>query len=103
ALFEEGIDRIYDVFAYEDEFRTVDAEIARFADEVAPFSGSSREFIRRLGDWLRERRPEGHSLIATCAEYNVPIFIPALGDSSIGIGLVMARRRGVDINIDQLA
>lgn len=106
ALFAEGIDRIYDVFAYEEEFRSIDAEIARFADEIAPFrGGSSREFIRRLGNWLRERRPEGRSLVATCAEYGVPIFIPpALCDSSIGIGLVMARRRGgVDVDIDQLA
>ncbi len=103
ALFEEGIDRIYDVFAYEEEFRGIDAEISRFADEIAPFRGSSREFIRLLGEWLREHRPEGRSLIATCAEYDVPIFIPALGDSSIGIGLVMARRRGVDVDIDQLA
>lgn len=103
ALFEEGIDRIYDVFAYEDEFRSVDAEIARFADTMAPFRGSSRMFIRSLGEWLREQRPEGRSLIATCAEYGVPIFIPALGDSSIGIGLVMARRCGVDVDVDQLA
>ncbi|HPM53546.1 MAG TPA: deoxyhypusine synthase family protein, partial [Methanoculleus sp.] len=103
ALFEEGIDRIYDVFAYEEEFRSVDAEIARFADEIAPFRGSSREFIRRLGGWLCKQRPEGRSLIATCVEYDVPIFIPALGDSSIGIGLVMARRRGVDVDVDQLA
>ncbi|HUM76889.1 MAG TPA: deoxyhypusine synthase [Methanoculleus sp.] len=103
ALFEEGIDRIYDVFAYEEEFRSVDAEIARFAGSIAPFQGSSREFTRRLGGWLRENRPEGQSLVATSAECGVPIFIPALCDSSIGIGLVMARRRGVNIDIDQLA
>ncbi|MFA5416300.1 MAG: deoxyhypusine synthase family protein, partial [Methanoregula sp.] len=32
-----------------------------------------------------------------------PIFIPALADSSIGIGLLIARRRGFDIDIDQIA
>ncbi|MDD1676752.1 MAG: deoxyhypusine synthase family protein, partial [Methanomicrobiales archaeon] len=44
ALFKEGIDRIYDVFAYENEFRDVDRFIATFADEITPFTGSSREF-----------------------------------------------------------
>lgn len=103
ALFEQGIDRIYDVFAYEGQFREIDAEIARFAGELAPFKGSSREFIERLGRWLMEQRPEGRSLVATCAEHGVPIFIPALCDSSIGIGLVMARRQGISIDVDQIA
>ncbi len=103
ALYEQGIDRIYDVFAYESQFRDIDAEIARFADEIAPFRGSSREFIAELGGWLNRQRPEGRSLVATCAAEGVPIFIPALCDSSIGIGLVMARRRGVAVDVDQIA
>jgi deoxyhypusine synthase len=36
-------------------------------------------------------------------KHDVPIFIPALGDSSIGIGLLMARRDGTAVDIDQLA
>jgi len=102
-LLEKGIDRIYDVFAYESQFRDIDARIADFADEIAPFDGSSRKFIEELGHWLIREQPEGTSVVATCAEYGVPIFVPALGDSSIGIGLVMARRRGVSVNVDQLA
>jgi deoxyhypusine synthase len=102
-LFSHGIDRIYDVFAYEEEFRSIDAAISRFADEIAPFRGSSREFIRRLGKWVRKVRPEGRSLVAACAEHDVPVFIPALCDSSIGIGLLMARRRGIEIDVDQIA
>jgi len=102
-LFEKGIDRIYDVFAYEDEFRGVDGAIAGFAESIAPFSGSSPEFVQALGGWLKTRRPEGQSVVSACAEAGVPIFIPALCDSSVGIGLVMARRRGIDITVDQIA
>jgi len=102
-LFEQGIDRIYDVFAYESQFRDVDTLIADFAAKISPFAGSSRAFIGKFGRWLGETRPGGSSLVATCAEAGVPIFIPALADSSIGIALVMARRRGVDVNIDQIA
>ncbi|MBR1368518.1 deoxyhypusine synthase [Methanocalculus chunghsingensis] len=103
ALFEKGIDRIYDVFAYEEQFRSVDQQVADFIASIAPFHGSSRELIKRLGEWLIEVRPEGRSLTATCATEGIPIFVPALADSSIGISLVMARREGTDVQIDQIS
>lgn len=102
-LFEKGIDRIYDVFAYEEQFREVDNIIARYASSCGGFNGSSASFIKNLGDWLAETYPDGCSLTATCARTGVPIFIPALCDSSIGIGLVIARRMGVQIIVDQIA
>jgi deoxyhypusine synthase len=102
-LYKKGIDRIYDVFAFEEEFRSVDRRIADWSESIAPFRGSSREFIRRFGNWLAEQKPGHESLTSVCAEKNVPIFIPALCDSSIGIGLLIARRRGIDIEIDQIA
>jgi Deoxyhypusine synthase len=102
-LYEKGIDRIYDVFAYEEEFRTVDRGIATFGELIAPFRGSSREFIDRYGEYLIREYPGRESLVSTCIRENVPIFIPALCDSSIGIGLLIARRRGADVDIDQIA
>ncbi len=102
-LLSRGIDRIYDVFAFEEEFRGIDREIAIFSRAIAPFRGSSSEFIQRLGLFIREQRPEGHSLTATCAERGIPIFVPALCDSSIGIGLVIARREGIEVDVDQMA
>jgi deoxyhypusine synthase len=102
-LFSQGIDRIYDVFAYEGQFRKVDAAVASFAADIAPFRGSSRAFISRLAEWLAREYPAGSSLLASCREQGVPVFIPALSDSSIGIGLVMARREGTEIEVDQLA
>jgi len=101
-LFEKGIDRIYDVFAYEEQFRKVDNIIAEFARSHGGFEGSSASFIRILGEWLIDTYPKGRSLTATCAASKVPIFIPALSDSSIGIGLVIARRQGIPIIVDQI-
>jgi deoxyhypusine synthase len=101
-LYAQGIDRIYDVFAYEKEFREIDRKIATFAETISPYRGSSRSFIGRLGDWMLSEKPDGRSLVAACRENGVPIFIPAICDSSIGISLVMARRRGVAIDIDQI-
>jgi deoxyhypusine synthase len=102
-LFSQGIDRIYDVFAYEEQFREIDGAIATFAESIAPFEGSSRAFIRSLGEWVRKEAPQGRSLVAACREAGIPVFIPALCDSSIGIGLLMARRRGISVNVDQIA
>ena len=102
-LFRQGIDRIYDIFAYEEEFRLVDGKIAEFAQGHNGFSGSSAEFARLLGTWLLKHYPSGKSMTATAARLGIPIFIPALSDSSIGIALVMARRDGCQVMIDQLA
>jgi deoxyhypusine synthase len=102
-LYQKGIDRIYDVFAFEEEFRGVDQRIASYAETIAPFRGSSREFIRLFGGYLAKNCPERESITSTCAKEKIPIFIPALCDSSIGIGLLIARRRGVDVDIDQIA
>jgi deoxyhypusine synthase len=103
GLYEKGIDRIYDVFAFEEEFRSVDRGIAAFAETIAPFHGSSREFVRAIGEWLIREAPGRESIVTACVKENIPIFIPALCDSSIGIGALIARRRGVGIDIDQIA
>ncbi len=101
-LYRKGIDRIYDVFAFEEEFRSVDRRIADWSGSIAPFRGSSREFIGKFGTWLSKEHPGRESLTSVCAKEKIPIFIPALCDSSIGIGLLIARRKGVDIDIDQI-
>jgi deoxyhypusine synthase len=101
-LYRKGIDRIYDVFAYEEEFRKVDRGIAEFGESIAPFRGSSREFMEQFGRHLIGAHPGRESMISTCVKEEIPIFIPALCDSSIGIGLLIARRRGADVDVDQI-
>lgn len=101
-LFEQGVDRIYDVFAVEEEFRTADNLIADFAEEIGEISCSSREFIYLLGKELVKRGAAEDSIVVSAYRHNVPIFVPALSDSSIGIGLTIARRRGLKLEIDQI-
>ncbi|MDG6244425.1 MAG: deoxyhypusine synthase [Methanolobus sp.] len=100
-LFEHGVDRIYDVFAYEEEFRNTDHFIAEFAKKHDGRHYSSREFIHLLGKEISEKGDK-QSIISSAYRHNVPIFIPALCDSSIGIGLTIARRMGCNVNIDQI-
>jgi deoxyhypusine synthase len=100
-LFEHGIDRIYDVFAYEEEFRDTDHFIADFVKRHDGKSYSSREFIHLLGKEISEKGNDD-SIITSAYKHNVPIFIPAICDSSIGIGITIARRKGYNLNIDQI-
>ncbi len=103
ALFEEGVDRIYDVFAVEEQFRKTDHLIADFGDTLEPGKPySSREFMYLLGKWLYERGADHDSVVVSAYMHNVPVFVPALCDSSIGIGLMVARRKGRAVNVDQM-
>lgn len=101
-LFEHGVDRIYDIFAVEEEFRTADNLIADFAEEIGEISCSSREFMYLLGKELLRRGAAEDSIVVSAYRHNIPIFVPALSDSSIGIGLTIARRRGLKLDIDQI-
>lgn len=91
VLKKEGIDRIYDVFASEKEFVESDAYIMRFARSLRlnrPLN--TREFFARLGEQLlKDKKDEG--IITAAYQAGVPIYCPALGDSSIGIALALAK------------
>ncbi|HUL61434.1 MAG TPA: deoxyhypusine synthase [Methanocella sp.] len=105
ALFEEGVDRIYDVFAVEKEFRGTDYMVMDWARKnLEPDrSYSSREFFHLLGKHIVEHLDaDADGIVASAYRHNVPIFVPALCDSSIGIALMVARRSGHPVNIDQM-
>jgi deoxyhypusine synthase len=77
------IDRIYDTYVDEEKFWRLDCSIGSFADNLKPGRYSSREFIEALGKTVDDR----NSIIGIAAKHGVPVFSPALNDSSIGIGL----------------
>ncbi len=83
------IDRIYDTYIDEEELQACDHIIKDIADTLEPRPYSSREFIFEIGKWLAagNAKKQG-SLIQTCYEEGVPIFVPAFSDCSAGFGLV---------------
>jgi deoxyhypusine synthase len=90
-LAEDRIDRVYDTFASEEEFIDNDNWIATFAAALEQRPYTSREFLHRLGRHLWETT--GADGILTAAyRAKVPIFCPAIADSSIGMGLSQARQ-----------
>jgi deoxyhypusine synthase len=92
ALQAERIDRVYDTYASEDEFCDNDEWIAAFVLTLERRPYTSREFLYRLGEHLW-KSTGGDGILTAAYRANVPIFCPALADSSIGMGLSQARHR----------
>ena len=92
VLQAERIDRVYDTYASEEEFCENDEWIAEFVLTLERRPYTSREFLYRLGEHLWNTT--GQDGILTAAyRAAVPIFCPAIADSSIGMGLSQARHR----------
>jgi deoxyhypusine synthase len=92
ALAAERIDRVYDTLASEDEFSKNDEWIAAFVLKLERRPYTSRELLYKLGEHLWNET--GNNGILTAAyRANIPIFCPAIADSSIGMGLSQARHR----------
>ncbi len=102
-LMKHGLDRIYDTLAIDEEFGRVEEEVARIADGLEPKTYSSREFMDILGSLIEDP----NSILRSAHKEGVPIFVPALSDSAIGIGLTLhyreRRKEGkTPLCIDQL-
>jgi len=92
ALEKKMIDRIYDVFASEESFEETDGVIAEASAKMGPIRLTTRQYMLRLGRSLLPRFAR-EGMVGTAAKAGVPIFCPAIADSSLGIGLLLARKR----------
>ncbi|HER43894.1 MAG TPA: deoxyhypusine synthase [Candidatus Eisenbacteria bacterium] len=92
-LRDRKIDRIYDTYADEDQFMALDGEIAAWAVgaiEERPYT--TREFLHLLGKEAGRRSGGEKGILSTAAALDIPVYCPAIGDSSIGIALTEAPR-----------
>ena len=88
------IDRMYDTLVDEEEFREEDAFIGRFAatlDQSRPYT--TREFLYLLGKEVSKRATED-GIVTSAYKARIPLYCPAIGDSSIGIGIAENRHLG---------
>src|SRR5713226_9775814 len=92
ALAEDRIDRVYDTYASEEEFCSNDAWIADYAATLETRPYTTREFLHLLGGhlWNTTKRD---GILTAAYRARVPIFCPAIADSSIGMGLSQARQQ----------
>ena len=100
-LLEHQIDRYYDVYADELQYREMEGLIGEFIGTLetgATFS--SAEFLNRFGRFQASRGIK--SITATAAQHGVPVFSPGLADSGYGVAAYLAKRnRGVHVVLDQ--
>ncbi len=86
-LKRECVDRIHNVFASDTEFRKTDKYIHAFTRTLSfsrPYS--TREYFYLLGErLLKDGKEEG--IVSSAAKAGVPIYCPAVGDSSIAIAI----------------
>jgi deoxyhypusine synthase len=97
--------RIYDIFFDYSVLLDTDAffrQIIR-APEFQR-SMSSAEFHHLCGKYVLERQKklgqEGKSLLATCYEYDVPVYTSSPGDSSIGMNVAAGALQGLQLAFD---
>lgn len=84
------LDRIYDTLVSDEEFEVTDNYIADFAKELKHRPYTTREFLYELGKSLVGQKQEG--ILSVAAQGKVPIYCPAISDSSIGMALAMDKK-----------
>ena len=94
--------RVHDALMDDHEINRVIHLLARVPEKLEGRVVSSREYLGVLGGALEDTG----SIVRTASQFGVPIFVPALADSSIGIGLTFLHAQEKDSSggliIDQI-
>jgi deoxyhypusine synthase len=100
-LYKEKVDRFYDVFADEHQYRVMEETLKSFMKTLDLSRGySSREFLYLLGKELSKDGVPG--MVSSAFKAKVPIFCPAIVDSGYGVAATAIMNAGLHINIDQM-
>jgi deoxyhypusine synthase len=91
-LFVAGYNRVYDSLEPELNLDHVEEVMQHIlerwdANEVV----TSWTLNRRIGEYL-QRHAKGRGILKSCAEKNVPVFVPAFTDSELGIDFALHNR-----------
>jgi len=101
-LRKKGMVRIYDIFVPDETLLKTDEflrEIFLSSKQDKPMS--TAELHRMIGEiTLRRTKHPERSVVAQAVKYDVPIYTPSPGDSSIGMNLSAARMSGSKVTID---
>jgi deoxyhypusine synthase len=100
-LLEADVNRYYDVFGKETDYRQMEELVTDFVMALkTDFAYSSAEFLHLLGKYLGEKGIP--SITAVAAQNGVPIFSPAMSDSAYGETFLMAKNKGHSIILDSV-
>ena len=97
------IGRIYDTYVDEAELRVCDETVAGILDGLEGRPYSSREVVGELGAYLDRHHGDARALVLEAYRREVPVFVPALSDSSAGFGVVSHRVRAAGKGLPHVA
>ena len=99
------IDRIYYTYIDEADLRACDAATHKIFNAFEPGAYSSREFIEAMGAYLagNPKLAKNESIVKTCYQKRVPIFVPAFSDCSAGFGIVLQQTEAIEEGRGQVA
>jgi deoxyhypusine synthase len=101
ALLKADINRYYDVFGKETDYRKMEELITNFVMTLkTDYPYSSAEFFYLLGRYLSNKKIP--SIAAVAYENGVPIFSPAMVDSAYGETFLMAKNKGHNVILDSV-
>ncbi len=96
-LFKHRINRMYDIFLPEDNYDIAEKELLRILLNKFPnkkFEITPSEFFKIIGKEIKTR-----SILSSAANYDIPIFVPAISDSEFALDLVkFTDIKGFDID-----
>jgi len=100
-LFRFRINRIYDVYLPEENYRTTEKELLLKIKELFPEKNvfiTPSKLLAKLGDKLDYR-----CILSIAAKNKIPIFVPAFSDSEFALDLyVYNKQEGFDFQFDIL-
>ncbi len=92
-LYDKGYDRVYDTLELEQSLDDIERIVYEVLEAMPrDLVYSSADFHRLLGEWLTAN-VEGRGILKSATAKGVPVFVPALTDSEIGLDIALYQRR----------
>ncbi|MBF0621100.1 MAG: deoxyhypusine synthase family protein [Magnetococcales bacterium] len=96
ALYEAGYNRVYDTLEPESNLDEAEGVVRAVLDGLPDDEIlSSHRLTQAIGQYLLEHNPNGRGPLISAARHGVPIFIPALTDSEMGLDMAVDNHRRI--------
>jgi deoxyhypusine synthase len=100
-LFKVRINRIYDTFLPEKNYKNAENNLLNIIHKLFPEKKSfmkPSDFLKKIGENIKNR-----CILSVAAKNNIPIFVPAFTDSEFALNLIKYNvREGYDFQFDIL-
>jgi deoxyhypusine synthase len=92
-LAKHEINRFWDTFGEEADYRRVEPMIFEFAERLPDRPMTTREYIYRMGEYFKKIGSQ-RGILTAAADMGTPVYCPAIGDSVLGMDLGFFRAEG---------